>query len=111
MGFIFRTIFWLSAAAVILPPGSRLGGDNIAEFRDVDIELELRAAAFSAWTMVSSASQACADNPELCQSVRKLWNVSVSTASDLANQAPEAWNEASANLHAPEHSRSTDRGN
>ncbi len=111
MGFIFRTIFWLSAAAVILPPGSRLGGDNIAEFRDVDIELELRSAAFSAWTMVSSASQACADNPELCQSFRKLWDVSVSTASDLANQAPEAWREASANLKTPAHSHKTDRGN
>jgi hypothetical protein len=111
MGFIFRTIFWLSAAVVILPPGSRLGGDNIAEFRDVDIEQELRAAAFSAWSIVSSASLACAENPELCQSATKLWNVSVSTVTDLISTEQAAWHQAQAEFDEMPHSRKNAREN
>jgi hypothetical protein len=95
MGFIFRTIFWLSAAAVILPPGSRIGGENLAEYRQIDIEHELRSAAFSAWTLAWSASDTCGDNPDLCQSVVALWNTGVETIAAISEQESAAWREAS----------------
>jgi len=95
MGFIFRTIFWLSAAAVILPPGSRIGGEDLAEYRQVDIEHELRGAAFSAWTLAWSASDACSHNPDLCRSVAALWKTGVETVTAISEQESAAWQEAS----------------
>jgi len=87
MSFIFRTIFWLTAATMILPQGSRLGGEEIADFRDFDLELELRAAAMSAWSAASSAAGSCRENPELCQSLANLWSTTVDTVSDIAKEA------------------------
>lgn len=98
MGFIFRTIFWLSAAAVILPPGSRIGGEDLAEYRQIDMEHELRSAAFSAWTLAWSASDACGDNPELCRSVVALWNTGVETIAAISEQDSASWQEASSGL-------------
>jgi hypothetical protein len=103
MSFIFRTIFWLTAATMILPQGSRLGGEEIADFRDFDLELELRAAAMSAWSTASAAAGSCRENPELCQSVANLWSTTVATVSDIANgvasdkPAPEELTQTAAN--------------
>jgi len=72
---------------MILPQGSRLGGEEIADFRDFDLELELRAAAMSAWSAASSAAGSCRENPELCQSLANLWSTTVDTVSDIAKEA------------------------
>lgn len=87
MTFIFRTIFWLSAAIVILPPGSRLGGEEIADFRDFDLEHELRSAAISAWSVATTAAGSCDENPEFCKSATKLWVTGWETVAEIANQS------------------------
>ena len=87
MGFIFRTIFWLSAASVIIPHGSRLGEDEIADFRNADLELELRAAAVSAWSIANAAAGACDDNPDLCKAASRLWDTTLDTAAGIVSDA------------------------
>jgi hypothetical protein len=100
MGFIFRTIFWLSAAAVILPPGSRIGGTDVAEYRHIDVEHELRSAALSAWTTVATAADACEENPDLCRSVVALWSKGVETVAAISEEEVTAWNEASGSVRS-----------
>lgn len=87
MGFIFRTIFWLSAASVIIPQGSRLGGEEVADFRNVDVEHELRAAVVAAWSLANSAAGACAGNQELCDAAGRLWETTVDTAAEIVSKA------------------------
>lgn len=87
MSFIFRTIFWLSAAAVILPPGSRLGGQEVADFRDFDLEYELRGAAMSAWSAATEADASCREYPQFCQSVASLWTIANDTLADIARKS------------------------
>ena len=84
MTFIFRTIFWLALAIVVVPPQSRLGGRDVADFRDVDIELELHNAAWQAWSLASQTADACDTNPQLCQAGADLWKTAWETASAIA---------------------------
>jgi hypothetical protein len=84
MTFIFRTIFWLALAIVVVPPPSRLGGRDVADFRDVDIELELHNAAWLAWSLASQTASACDTNPQLCKAGAKLWETGWATIADIA---------------------------
>lgn len=84
MGFIFRSIFWLGLAVVILPPKERLGGTNTADFRDIDVALELHNAAYSLWAAGSQAASICETNPQLCKAGGDLLNASFATAKGLS---------------------------
>jgi hypothetical protein len=84
MGFIFRTIFWLGLATVILPPKARLGGDATADFRDVDIGLELHDAAYGLWSLGAQAASACETNPQLCKAGADLLDTSLAAANTMA---------------------------
>lgn len=88
MSFIFRTVFWLALAIVVVPPKARIGGQDVADFRDVDVELELHNAAYTAWSMVSSSVEACDANPQLCTAATDLWQTTWKTVGDLATYAP-----------------------
>lgn len=87
MSFIFRTIFWLSLAVVVVPPQSRLGGHDTADVRDVDIEQEFHNAAFAAWSLASNVSVSCDANPQLCHAATGLWETTVKTIGNLAVHA------------------------
>lgn len=89
MSFIFRTIFWLALAIVVLPPEARIGGQDIADFRDVDIDHELHNAAYTAWSMASNAMEACQANPKFCQSAAELWVTTWDTVGEIAAQMNE----------------------
>ena len=84
MGFIFRTIFWLGLATVILPPKARLGGDGTADFRDVDISFELHNAVYGLWSLGAQAASACDTNPQLCKAGSDLVDASFAAANTLA---------------------------
>ncbi|MCE9521959.1 MAG: hypothetical protein K8S25_05940 [Alphaproteobacteria bacterium] len=96
MGFIFRAVFWLGLAVVILPPQARLGGDDTADFDHVDVGLEFQNAVNAAWSLGSNALRTCETNPELCKAGVELWNTTVKTGVGLAGevqkqlQAPQA---------------------
>ncbi len=84
MGFIFRTIFWLGLATVILPPKARMGGDGTADFRDVDISFELHNAVYGLWSLGTQAASACDTNPQLCKAGSDLVDASFAAANTLA---------------------------
>lgn len=85
MGFIFRTIFWLGLALVALPPEARLGGgDDMAEFRNIDVAAELKTAADAAWSRADQIMSTCETNPQLCKAGVDLVNTSLAAATDMA---------------------------
>ena len=86
MGFIFRSIFWLGLAMVILPPKARLGGTDTADFRDVDIGLELHTAAYSLWAFGSEAASVCDTNPQLCEAGADMLGASIAAAKGVGAQ-------------------------
>lgn len=99
MGFIFRTIFWLGLALVILPPHARLGaagGDGDIAWQDVDVGQELHNAAYAAWAVGVDAMSTCDTNPELCKAAASLWDSTVSTAANLTADANVRWKDADA---------------
>ncbi len=86
MGFIFRTIFWLSLALVALPPEARLGGgDETAEIRTADLARELANAADVVWSSTGQIMSTCETNPQLCKAGIDLVNTSLAAAADTAN--------------------------
>lgn len=86
MTFIFRTIFWLSLAAVALPPEARLGGgDETAEIRMADLTREIANAANVVWSSAGEILSTCETNPQLCKAGIDLVNSSLATAADAAN--------------------------
>ncbi|MDZ4738926.1 MAG: hypothetical protein SGJ03_03375 [Alphaproteobacteria bacterium] len=84
MSFIFRTIFWLTLAVVILPPQQRVGGRDTADFNEIDVELELHNAAYAAWSLATNALNACDPNPELCKASTELWQTTWTTVTRMA---------------------------
>jgi hypothetical protein len=85
VGFIFRTIFWLGLALVALPPEARLGGgDDTAEFRNVDVVAELKTVADTAWSRAGELMSTCETNPQLCKAGVDLVNSSLAAATDVA---------------------------
>ena len=84
MSFIFRTIFWLTLAIVVLPPQQRVGGRDTADFNEIDLELELHNAAYTAWSLATNALNACDPNPELCKAGTELWQTTWKTMARMA---------------------------
>ena len=91
MGFIFRTVFWLALALVIIPPQNRLGGDDTADFEHVNVVSELQNAASGAWAFGMSFLKTCNTNPELCKAGQDLANTAVETTTKLAADARNGW--------------------
>jgi hypothetical protein len=86
MGFIFRTIFWLGLALVVVPPHARLGGDEEVEWRDIDLALELHNASYALWGLTVDAASACEINPELCKAAEGLIDTTMKTATALVTE-------------------------
>jgi hypothetical protein len=85
MGFVFRTIFWLALALVVVPPQARLGGDEEVDWRDVDLDLALHDVAYALWGLTVQVGSACETNPELCKAAGDLADTAVKTAGAIAS--------------------------
>ena len=96
MSFIFRTVFWLGLAIVILPPKARLGGGDTADFEHVDLGLEIQNAMAAVWAFGAGTLRSCETNPELCKAGSDLLNTSLSTGADLAGELQNQWEKPSA---------------
>jgi hypothetical protein len=94
MGFILRTVFWLVLAMVVIPPQARLGGDDTADFRNVDLGQAVQSLTSTAWTMGGQALRTCETNPGLCKAGQDLWRTTVETAGNLADEAQNQWQKA-----------------
>ena len=84
MSFIFRTIFWLSLASVIVPTQARLGGQETANYRDVNLELEVQNAIAVAWTAGTQLASICERNQQLCLAGSRLWQTTLDTVAEMA---------------------------
>src|SRR5262245_49619604 len=91
MGFLFRTAFWLALAIFILPPQARLGGEDTADFGQIDVGTTLSELGASAWDLGSRVANTCAINPKLCAAGQDLWDKSVTTATGLIDSAEKHW--------------------
>lgn len=100
MGFIFRTIFWLGLAMVILPPQARLGagGDGDIAWQDVDIGEQVHNAAYAMWGLGVEAMSTCDTNPELCKAATGLWDTTVSTVAGITADVNARWTDADAKI-------------
>jgi len=91
MGFIFRTVFWLALAIVILPPEARLGGGRTADFSDVDPNAVLGEAAESASAIGDAVLNTCESNPGLCAAGQNLLDTVGGTVETIAADLEERW--------------------
>lgn len=94
MGFIFRTVFWLGLAIVVIPPKARLGGDDTADFEQVDVALELANAGRTLWSLGEGALNSCETNPGLCKAGTELWQTTLTTGAKLAGDVQNQWEKA-----------------
>jgi hypothetical protein len=94
MGFILRTIFWLGLAMVVIPPQARLGGDDTADLRAIDLGREAQHVTNFVWSIGGQAMQTCETNQGLCQAGQDLWATAVDTAGTLATEAQNQWQKA-----------------
>jgi hypothetical protein len=97
VGFIFRTIFWLALALVVLPPQARLGGGagtGDVAWQDIDVAFELHNAAYAAWSWGVDALSSCDTNPELCKTAVDLWDTTVATTQGLRAELNDGLKEA-----------------
>lgn len=91
MGFIFRTVFWLGLAIVVIPPKARLGGDDTADFEQVNVALELQNAGTTLWSLGASALNTCETNPGLCKAGVDLWQTTLTTGARLTDDVQNQW--------------------
>ena len=101
MSFIFRSIFWLSLALVVVPPEARLGGVEEVEWRDIDLGLALHTAANAAWGIAAQTASACESNRGLCGAGTSLWNSTVSTVTELATETHDRTGDPPSQRPAP----------
>src|SRR5262245_9172891 len=94
MGFVFRTVFWLGLAMVVIPPHARLGGDDTADFRHVDLGREIQNLTTTVWSVGNAAMQTCETNPGLCKAGQQLLDTTLETAQGLATEARNQWQKA-----------------
>jgi hypothetical protein len=87
MSFIFRTVFWLSLAIVLIPPEVRLGGGETADFDAVDLGREIGHAGTALWSLGAAALDTCETNPGLCKATADLWATTLRTGGALAADA------------------------
>lgn len=102
MGFIFRTVFWLSLAMVVLPPQARIGGGaGDVAWQDIDVALELHNIAYAAWGLGVEAmsSTSCDANPQLCKTAVDLWDTTVATTTGLREELNDRLKETNTAPH------------
>jgi hypothetical protein len=108
VGFIFRTIFWLGLAMVVLPPEARLGGgSDTAEFRDIDLADEFKNATDAVWSLGSQIANTCEANPQLCEAGAGMADAALATATNVATRVAEGMTDNAKNVLASAESAET----
>ena len=87
-------MFWLGLAIVVIPPKARLGGDDTADFEQVNVALKLANAGETVWSLGQSALNTCETNPGLCKAGSDLWTTTLNTSAKLAGDVSNQWEKA-----------------
>lgn len=84
MSFIFKTIFWLSLAMILIPEEARLGGRDTTAVDQVDLEFEFQAATRAVWAWAGDAMDTCEDKPQTCKAAADLWVTAWKVVGEIA---------------------------
>jgi len=116
MGFILRSVFWLTLASLVVPAQMRLGyeGDATAG-RDVPLSEQVHDAAYAAWGFAVEVGKTCDTNPSLCAAGQNLISTVTDTGASLVQEVqarfiePKNEHLADASTHAQQHKKFQDR--
>ncbi|MBI1212903.1 MAG: hypothetical protein GC190_15685 [Alphaproteobacteria bacterium] len=116
MGFILRSVFWLTLASIIVPAEARFGYDaNDASGKEVPISEQMHDTAYAAWGFAVQVGKTCDSNPALCEAGQNLISTVTNTGSSLLEEAqayfvePQDAHVADASTHAQQHKKFQDR--
>ena len=115
MGFILRSVFWLTLASIVIPVEARFGYDGNDTGRDVPLSEQMHDAAYAAWGFAVQLGNACETNPSLCTAGQNLIDTVSETSSSLLQEAearfmpPKKAHLADASTHAQQHKKFQDR--
>lgn len=117
MGFILRSVFWLTLASIIVPAEARFGydGSGGASRADIPVSTQLHDAAYAAWGFAVQVGQTCETNPSLCEAGNNLISTVTDTGASLLEEAqarfigPKDTNVADAAAHTQQHKKFQDR--
>jgi hypothetical protein len=116
MGFILRSVFWLTLASIIVPVEARLGyNNNGAPEREASLSEQAHDAAYAAWGFAVQVGKTCETNPSLCAAGQNLISTVSDTGASLLQEAqarlaaPKNTHLADASTHAQQHKKFQDR--
>lgn len=99
MGFILRSVFWLTLASIIVPAELRVGYDGRgAGGREIPFSEQVHDTAYAVWGFATQLAQTCDTNPALCAAGQNLMSTVTDTGASLLK-------EAQTRLSAPENPR------
>ena len=88
MGFILRSVFWLTLASIVVPAQARLGYDATSTGgREVPFSEQVHDAAYAAWGFATQLAQTCDTNPSLCAAGQNLMSTVTDTGASLLREA------------------------
>src|SRR5262245_23815859 len=112
MGFILRSVFWLTLASLVVPAQMRLGyEDHASGGREVPLTEQVHDAAYAAWGFAVQVGQACDTNPSLCDAGKNLISTVTDTGTSLVHEVqarfaePKGEHLADASTHAQQHKK------
>ncbi len=112
MGFILRSVFWLTLASIIVPAEARLGYTGKgAGGHEVPFSEQVHDTAFAVWGFATRLAQTCDTNPALCAAGQNLMSTVTDTGASLLKEAqshlptPENPRLADAISHAQQHKK------
>lgn len=116
MGFILRSVFWLTLASIIVPAEARFGYDGSGTSRaDIPVSAQLHDAAYAAWGFAVQVGETCESNPAFCEAGKNLISTVTDTGASLLEEAqarfvgPKDTHVADAATHAQQHKKFQDR--
>ena len=116
MGFILRSVFWLTLASIIVPAQARLGYDaNGSSGKEIPIAEQLHDAAYAAWGFAVEVGKTCESNPSVCDAGKNLITTVSDTGTSLLQEAqarftgPKNTHVADASTHTQQHKKFQDR--
>lgn len=88
MGFILRSVFWLTLASIIVPAEARFGYDaKSADAREGSFSVQMHDTAYAVWGMAAQLPKICDTNPGLCAAGENLVSTVSATGASLLKDA------------------------
>ena len=88
MGFVLRSVFWLTLASIVVPVHARFGYDGRgADGQQSTIGEQMHDTAYAVWGFASELSKTCDANPAFCDAGQNLIDTVSNTGASLLQDA------------------------